>query len=314
MSPEARSANLDYHRAASPLGGSYAENKWHRLRLPELKGARVLDLGCNSGFFCAQALASGAARVVGVDLDKQVIAEARRQHPAVEFYDEGWNRLPEGEFDIVLLLSAIHYAPDPVALVDSILRQLSPTGLLVIEGGLIDRQLAWRSDCPMPGWRQVGDQCRHLSGGYVRRHLLTAFDWEVRGASEPRGGDDVARYVLHARPAVVARPRAREHVIDMLEFVQALAQSARTIVPARRSHAYVSRLDPAVVPTAATVEALLSDPQVFDLIMDDLTFALQPSSGLPVVLWPNLSSGLVAALRSALGARGVLVVAPRHAP
>ena len=179
MVSESKQENLDYHLAASPLGGSYAENKLRRLALPDLQGKRFLDLGCNSGFFCEQARLLGAAHVVGVDIDKGVIANARKTYPDVEFHDEGWSRLPSGEFDVVIILSAIHYASDPVGVVQAIWDQLATGGLLVIEGGILDPGGQWKTDCLIPGWRQVGDRCRHLSGGYIARHLLASFDWRV---------------------------------------------------------------------------------------------------------------------------------------
>ena len=44
------------------------------------RGARILDAGCGSGRVGGH-LAAAGHRVVGVDLDPELIAEARRNHP-----------------------------------------------------------------------------------------------------------------------------------------------------------------------------------------------------------------------------------------
>ena len=48
-------------------------------------GASVLDLGCNEGFFCGEALRQGAARVVGIDANQGFLARAAAGFPAAEF-------------------------------------------------------------------------------------------------------------------------------------------------------------------------------------------------------------------------------------
>lgn len=296
--------NLDYQAAASPLGGSYTENKFRRLALPDLNGLSFLDLGCNAGHYCDYALRSGARRVVGVDTDRAVIALARQKLPHVEFHDGGWdNDFPTGPFDVVILLSAIHYAVDPVAVIAQVQRELAPGGLLVLEGGLIDPQGTARSDCLVPGWRQVGDRCRHLSYGYLRNHLLTGFDWRVIGDSEPRGGDDVPRFVVHARRST-AQPRWPQHTLDLLEYASGIAMSAATVVDAQPASAYLRRWKGDVPRDAATLESVLRDPALLPLFVTDLAFALQPSKTLPVELLPTIAPDLNAAVAQALCLQG----------
>lgn len=91
------------------------------------QGKTVLDLGCNTGLFCAQAAEWGATRVVGVDLDEAVLHTSRAVAALkgcnhVEFYphDLG-NGLPNliekvglDKFDIVLCLSIFKYLDSQV--------------------------------------------------------------------------------------------------------------------------------------------------------------------------------------------------------
>ena len=50
--------------------GLSAAGEWHQLQrlMPELRGKRVLDLGCGYGWHCKYATDQGAAEVLGIDL------------------------------------------------------------------------------------------------------------------------------------------------------------------------------------------------------------------------------------------------------
>jgi len=303
MTEDLRKTNLAYQEAQSPLGGSYTENKLRRLGLPDLRGKSFLDLGCNTGFYCGHALDSGATRSVGVDIDRSVIEQARLQHPRAEFRDGGWDAdFPVGPFDVVILLSAIHYARDPVAVIGKIHRELPPGGLLILEGGLVDAAGEWSTDCLVPGWRKVGDRCRHLSGGYLRNHLLMGFDWRVYGPSEPRGGDDVPRFVVHARKHQEC-PRSPTQTVDLLEYAAGVALSATTIVDTQPAQAYVRRWLGTDGSDRATLEAILRDRSLFPLFVTDLAFALEPSRALPIKLLPTIDGELASAVARELETR-----------
>ncbi|MCK6482074.1 MAG: class I SAM-dependent methyltransferase, partial [Planctomycetes bacterium] len=58
--------------------GFFLDQRDHRARLMErAKGRRVLDLCCYAGGFSLAAARGGAARVLGVDLDEEAVAQAR---------------------------------------------------------------------------------------------------------------------------------------------------------------------------------------------------------------------------------------------
>jgi len=56
-------------------------------------GARLLDVACGPGVASAKAAAVGA-RVTGVDFSPEMIAEARRRHPAIAFQMADAEALP----------------------------------------------------------------------------------------------------------------------------------------------------------------------------------------------------------------------------
>jgi len=60
--------------------GDYPSVKWRRFShvVPaDLRGATVLDVGCNAGFYAIEMKRRGADRVVGIDSDDRYLAQAR---------------------------------------------------------------------------------------------------------------------------------------------------------------------------------------------------------------------------------------------
>jgi SAM-dependent methyltransferase len=126
------------HADGTP-GQTDSNHKLMRLRLPaDLSGKRILDIGCNEGFFCNEASRRGAAHVVGIDADQSVLNEARRRYGSerVTFLNQSWKALPDGPFDIVLWTSAMHYELDPTEVLARISSILAPDGVLILECGL----------------------------------------------------------------------------------------------------------------------------------------------------------------------------------
>jgi len=81
--------------------------RWLALK-PDVEGKRVVDLGCNLGYFASRSLDEGAADVLAVDRDKAIVEAAVKLHPNLEGktvrlnFEKG---MPEGEFDVAFCLS-----------------------------------------------------------------------------------------------------------------------------------------------------------------------------------------------------------------
>jgi SAM-dependent methyltransferase len=120
---------LFFKRLLDLLGGS-------------LQGRRVLDLGCNSGFFSLAAIEAGAEFVLGVELDPDFVEQARLvfELKGIEQqryrFEQGdlFARTFEREFDVVLCLGVIDHVDRPVELFELI----AATGaeLIVIDSEL----------------------------------------------------------------------------------------------------------------------------------------------------------------------------------
>lgn len=180
-----------YQSFPGAAGDSRTLDKLKALRLPDLAGRSFLDVGCNEGFFCGFAKFQGAERSVGVDQSRPFIERARRRFSDCEFFLQGWETLPEGPYDAILLASALHYAQDQAALLHQLVQQLTPDGVLVVELGIVT---STKSE-----WVKVkrGIDERFFPTMPMLREVLKAYAWKWMGPSVSQSGDPVARHVIH---------------------------------------------------------------------------------------------------------------------
>ncbi len=183
-------------------GGSKSAEKLAALRLKllpnahsaatPLRGLKVLDIGCNEGFFCGEALRQGASRVVGVDQSKNFLDRAKLRFPEARFMRTSWWALPDEKFDVIFFLSAIHYEPNQRALLEKLAQHLTPTGVLVLECGVVQGQSkTWHAV------KRADDIRRYPTFPMLLRELLRPYAGRLMGSSVLQGGDPVPRYVLH---------------------------------------------------------------------------------------------------------------------
>ncbi|MBW3623842.1 MAG: TIGR04290 family methyltransferase [Armatimonadetes bacterium] len=108
--------------------GDFPSFKWDTLapHLPEdLSGWRVLDIGCNAGFYCFQ-LARRGATVVGMDVDEHYLTQARWAagqfgvNGSVEFRRMQVYDLAQcnESFDLVLFMGVFYHLRYPLLALD----------------------------------------------------------------------------------------------------------------------------------------------------------------------------------------------------
>ena len=187
---------MAYQSFKKGAGSSNSTAKLEALNLPDLKGKSFLDLGCNAGFFCNHALEQGASRVVGVEKAKKYIEPARAQMPDAEFISSDWSDFQTDEkFDVIINLSAFHYAKDPSALLRKIHDMLTPNGVFVFEGGVVQQNLyaLW-----IPVTRGVGTVW-YPTRKLWESVLLKDFSFRYIGPSVTQKGDALPRVVYHCQ-------------------------------------------------------------------------------------------------------------------
>jgi len=110
---------------------------WRALRDErDWSGRSLLDLGCGTGFWLPR-YATGpgaAARVIGVEPDPVLRAEALRRSPDVEVLAGSAEHLPlpDGSVDVVHARFAYFFPPDCEPGLREVLRVLRPGGALVV--------------------------------------------------------------------------------------------------------------------------------------------------------------------------------------
>jgi len=132
----------DYHHLRTkkyPQGWFYNE----LLEMPttlkllgNIRGKKILDLGCGTGIY-AKILTKKGAKVKGIDISKEMIKIAQKENPEIEFKVGNAEKLPykSKEFDIVLSALVLEYFKDWNKVLKEINRVLEKDGLLIFSIG-----------------------------------------------------------------------------------------------------------------------------------------------------------------------------------
>ena len=121
----------NYSQLPRSIEGLDGAPEWPALRalLPDVRGLRVLDLGCGFGWFCRWARDQGAARVHGIDVSENMLARARADGTDAITYERAdleTDALPKASFELAFSSLALHYVVDLAGLVDRVHRALLP--------------------------------------------------------------------------------------------------------------------------------------------------------------------------------------------
>lgn len=104
-----------FPRSREGLAAAY---EWPSLRamLPDVRGLRVLDLGCGFGGFARWAVENGATAVTGIDLSEKMLAEAQNRSAGMPIIyrraDLDTLDLGGESYDLVFSSLAVHYVTD----------------------------------------------------------------------------------------------------------------------------------------------------------------------------------------------------------
>lgn len=142
------------------IGGDFPRFKWLQLAASvpaDLSGWKVLDVGCNAGFYSFE-LARRGAQVLAIDVDSRYLAQARwaaRQlglQQQVEFREMGVYELARSQeqFDLVWFMGVFYHLRYPLLALDLLARRT--------------RRLMMFQTLTMPGDTVYGDTGDHPIG------------------------------------------------------------------------------------------------------------------------------------------------------
>jgi tRNA (mo5U34)-methyltransferase len=113
--------------------GDFPNVKWKHISsvIPEnLKGASVLDIGCNGGFYCLEMKKRGAGHVLGVDVDDRYLNQARFAAETlgmdIEFRKLSVYDVDQigGQFDYVLFMGVLYHLRYPLLALDKVIKRV----------------------------------------------------------------------------------------------------------------------------------------------------------------------------------------------
>ncbi len=80
-------------------------------------GDAVVDVACGTGFAARTALARGADRIVGADVNPAMLATARRRAEEITWVAASGQHLPfdDGAFDVAICSQGVQFFPEPAA-------------------------------------------------------------------------------------------------------------------------------------------------------------------------------------------------------
>jgi SAM-dependent methyltransferase len=180
-----------YSRLRRSIEGLDGAPEWPVLRalLPDLRGCRVLDLGCGFGWFCRWARQAGAAHVLGFDVSEKMLARAKATtgDPAITYTRADMEQLdlPADTFEVVYSSLALHYVENLSGLIAQVGRSLVPGGHLVfsVEHPIFTApskphwsvNSAGRKIWPVDGYLDEGPRSTDwLARGVIKQHRTLA--------------------------------------------------------------------------------------------------------------------------------------------
>lgn len=148
--------------------------------LPDLRGRRIVDLGCGFGWFARWARTQGASHVLGLDLSENMLARARADthHPAVEYAraDLETLELSAASFDFAYSSLTFHYIEDFGRLARTVFRALTPGAHFVFT---IEHPIYMAST--RPGWMTREDGARTWPVDHYAMEGARTTDWLAEG-------------------------------------------------------------------------------------------------------------------------------------
>jgi len=172
----------EYSQLNRSVHGLDGAPEWPALQslLPDLKGARVLDLGCGFGWFCRWAAQNGAASILGIDVSANMLARASAEtrDAAVAYRRDDLEvvELEPDAYNLVYSSLALHYIENLPRLMEQVYGSLKPGGAFVCS---IEHPIYTASAAP--GWVQHPDGHRTWPVDHYQHEGPRTTNWLAEG-------------------------------------------------------------------------------------------------------------------------------------
>lgn len=176
LSPDYQQVRFEGGHALSDAARMHA--KFEAIPWPDVRGKRVLDVGCDAGMFCWRAADEGASEVVGIDRGRRVHGEEvniSAQNSAMVVMNQRYKQCrfikadigkqyPEvGRFDVVFVCSLYHHlftaaGGDHAPIWFWLRRQMNEGGELIWENPVDNSDAVVRLNMPSEYWKNYNQQ------------------------------------------------------------------------------------------------------------------------------------------------------------
>lgn len=135
----------DRFKKGESLPHRFVEKPAMRSILPNLKGKKVLMLGCGTGEESQLLSENGATELMGIDISDESIRLAKKAYPDYQFQIGDINKLDfsKEEFDFVYSSLAVDYTNDPLRVYKEVYRVLKMDGMFQFS---VPHPVRWASE------------------------------------------------------------------------------------------------------------------------------------------------------------------------
>ena len=113
-----------------------SEEGLNKILKKSLKGKKILDIGCGTGYYIRYYLSKGADDISGLDITKKSIINLRREYPNLKFFNADISKkIPlKSKYDIVAAIGVLYHIVDDDKFENSIknIRKAAKKGSLII--------------------------------------------------------------------------------------------------------------------------------------------------------------------------------------
>ena len=131
---------LVHDDAMFPPSADKNDWEWQAIikELSELKGKKILDIGCGKGKFC-QLFAQSGDKPTGIDISEELLRSAKKLAPTITYLVGSATNIPakDGEFDVAICVEVLEHVPNLEKAIAEMARVLKKDGTLII----IDKNL-----------------------------------------------------------------------------------------------------------------------------------------------------------------------------
>ncbi|CAM4111126.1 SAM-dependent methyltransferase [Bacillus manliponensis] len=143
--------NFHDHNNKYTYSHRQADSTWRSAikTIVNVKGKKILDVGCGGGIYTKELTHMGASEVIGFDFSKEIL-EAARENCAhlqnVSFVQGDAHNInfPNETFDIVISRAVVHHLKNVSLFLQEAYRILKHDGVLILQDRTIE-------DCTLPG-------------------------------------------------------------------------------------------------------------------------------------------------------------------